>query len=252
MHVSCCPCIFIVGYSPDTFGIFNNTPSLKPFPVIGQQKEPALVKIKDLDDSFIIDLKYATTDNFTGKKIYSQDICLIHRNTAQKLISAHKEFKQLGYRIKIYDAYRPYSAQRILYDAAENKSFLADPEKGSNHNRGAAVDITLVDEKGDELPMPSMFDEFSKKSRIDYYNTTRELINNRELLGRVMVKHGFKRIGNEWWHFDDTKAKQYPLLDIPFEDFMDPRPSGLLSELQSITYPTYLCTRCRVGRFTFC
>ncbi|MEG6520363.1 D-alanyl-D-alanine dipeptidase [Desulfotomaculum sp. 1211_IL3151] len=178
-----------------------------------------LVKLKELDDSFVYDLKYASTDNFTGKKIYSHAICLIHRNTAQKLISANNDFKQLGYRIKIYDAYRPYSAQRILYDAAENKNFLADPEKGSNHNRGAAVDITLVDKYGHELPMPSNFDEFSIRSRINYYRTEKERISNRELLGRIMVKHGFKRIGNEWWHFEDTESKQYPLLDIPFEAY---------------------------------
>lgn len=178
-----------------------------------------LVNLQELDDSFVIDLKYASTDNFTGKKIYSQAICLVHRNTAQKLLAAHKEFKQHGYRIKIYDAYRPYSAQRVLYQAAENKTFLADPAKGSNHNRGAAVDITLVDETGKELPMPSRFDEFSVRSRINYNGAPKELIKNRELLGWIMVKNGFKRIGNEWWHFEDAEAKNYPLLDIPFEEF---------------------------------
>lgn len=178
-----------------------------------------LVVLTRLDNSFMIDLKYATTDNFTGKKIYSRPLCLIHRNTAQKLIRANNEFKKMGYRIKIYDAYRPYSAQRVLYDAAPNKTFLADPAKGSHHNRGAAVDITLVDQEGKELPMPSAFDEFNWKSRINYYGGTREQTQNRELLGSVMVKCGFKRIGSEWWHFEDTDAKDYPLLNIPFEAF---------------------------------
>ncbi|GAB6180865.1 hypothetical protein JCM14036_21840 [Desulfotomaculum defluvii] len=228
---------FLVADLPNNHSKLANNPSFKLFLGTTPQKNSVsmeeyqnklnseeyhadLVKLTELDDSFFYDLKYASTDNFTGKKIYSQAICLIHRNTAQKLISANNDFKQLGYRIKIYDAYRPYSAQRVLYNAAENKTFLADPEKGSNHNRGAAVDITLVDEKGNELPMPSKFDEFSIRSRINYYSTEQKLINNRELLGRVMVKHGFKRIGNEWWHFEDTEAKKYPLLDIPFESYL--------------------------------
>lgn len=220
---------FLVAFLPGTGSNLTYHPSFKLLPGSstpqsdsapnGEEYHAELVKLNELDDSFVYDLKYASTDNFTGKKIYSHAICLIHRNTAQKLISANNDFKQLGYRIKIYDAYRPYSTQRILYDAAENKTFLADPEKGSHHNRGAAVDITLVDEKGNELPMPSKFDEFSIRSRINYYRTEKELINNRELLGRVMVKHGFKRIGNEWWHFEDTDAKKYPLLDIPFEAY---------------------------------
>ena len=229
---------FAAAYFLSAGNKFSHNPSLKTLPQKTSQKGATslegdqytvnieeytadLVKLDEVDDSFVYDLKYASTDNFTGKKIYSHAICLIHRETARKLMAANKEFKQLGYRIKIYDAYRPYSAQRVLYNAAENKTFLADPERGSNHNRGAAVDITLVDDKGNELPMPSNFDEFSIKSRINYYNTTKELINNRELLGRVMVKNGFKRIGNEWWHFEDAEAKKYPLLDIPFEAYIN-------------------------------
>ena len=179
-----------------------------------------LVELVKLDDSFVIDIKYATEDNFAKKKIYSMPLCLIHKNTAQKLIAANNEFKTLGYRIKVFDAYRPYSAQKLLWDAAEDKSYVADPKKGSKHNRGAAVDITLVDENGQELPMPSKYDEFSERSHIKYNQCDEQLIKNRELLGEIMVKHGFKRISTEWWHFDDTDALNYPLLDISFEEFL--------------------------------
>lgn len=182
-------------------------------------EKQGLVELIKLDDSFVIDLKYATEDNFTGKRIYTQSKCLIHKNTAKKLIDANNEFKKLGYRIKIFDAYRPYSAQQILWDAAQDKSFVANPKKGSIHNRGAAVDVTLVDADGNELEMPSSYDEFSKRARIDFKECSDEIIKNRELLGEIMIKHGFKRISSEWWHFDDVDGKNHPILDIPFEDF---------------------------------
>jgi D-alanyl-D-alanine dipeptidase len=183
-------------------------------------EKKGLVELIKLDDSFVIDIKYATTDNFTKKKIYTMPICLINKNTAQKLINANNEFKTLGYRIKVFDAYRPFSAQQVLYDAASDKSFVANPKKGSIHNRGAAVDVTLVDMDGNEIEMPSGYDEFSERAYLKYTDCDQKLIENRELLGKYMVKYGFKRISNEWWHFEDTNAKDYPLLDIPFEEFV--------------------------------
>ncbi len=195
----------------------NAAPTSNPTAAVAVIK--GLVELLKLDSSFVIDLKYASTDNFTGKKIYTQSKCILNENTAAKLIKANDEFKKLGYKIKIYDAYRPHSAQKVLWDAASDKSFVADPKKGSVHNRGAAVDITLVDKSGTELKMPSKYDEFTKRARLDYKDCPEELIKNRELLGKTMVKYGFKRISNEWWHFDDTDAKKYPIKDIPFESF---------------------------------
>jgi|GEM_PF-323154 len=183
-------------------------------------EKQGLVELIKLDHSFVIDIKYATEDNFTKKKIYSLPMCLIHKNTAKKLIAANNEFKELGYSIKVFDAYRPYSAQQVMWDSTEDKSYLANPKRGSNHNRGAAVDVTLVDEKGQELEMPSEFDEFSERSHLSYNQCDEQLITNRELLGKIMIKHGFKRISTEWWHFNDTDASKYPLLDISFEEFI--------------------------------
>ena len=180
-----------------------------------------LVELIKLDDSFVIDIKYATEDNFTNKKIYTLPLCLINKNTAKKLIAANNEFKNLGYRIKVFDAYRPQSAQQVLWDAAEDKSYVANPKNGSKHNRGAAVDVTLVDGEGQELGMPSGYDEFSERAHLKFNKCDEELIKNRELLGNIMVKHGFKRISTEWWHFDDTDALKYPLLDIAFEEFVE-------------------------------
>jgi D-alanyl-D-alanine dipeptidase len=185
----------------------------------GVFERQGLVKLEDLDTSFVIDLKYATEDNFTGKVIYSKPLCVIHKETAKKLIAANNEFKELGYRLKIFDAYRPFSAQQTLWDATDNKSFVANPQKGSIHNRGAAVDVTLVDEAGNEIEMPSGYDEFSERAALDYKDCPKNQIENRELLGKIMVKHGFRRINNEWWHFEDTNAKNYPIRDISFEEF---------------------------------
>ncbi|NLL04456.1 MAG: D-alanyl-D-alanine dipeptidase [Clostridiaceae bacterium] len=183
-------------------------------------EKQGLVELIKLDNSFIIDIKYATEDNFAKKKIYSMPLCLINKNTAKKLIAANNEFKTLGYRIKVFDAYRPQSAQQVLWDSTEDKSYLANPKKGSKHNRGAAVDVTLVDEEGNELRMPSGYDEFSERAHLKFNKCEEELIKNRELLGEIMIKHGFKRISTEWWHFDDTDALKYPLLDIAFEEFL--------------------------------
>lgn len=190
-----------------------------PCPKVKAKEVKGLVELLKLDNSFVIDIKYATKDNFTKKVIYPSAKCIINKDTASKLIRANNEFKKLGYTIKIFDAYRPHSAQKILWDAASDKSYVADPKKGSNHNRGAAVDLTLVDKSGKELPMPSNYDEFTKRARLDYKDCSKEKISNRELLGKVMVKCGFKRIGNEWWHFDDSNAKKFPVLDIPFNNF---------------------------------
>lgn len=195
----------------------TSVPAIKPKENVKEVK--GLVELIKLDNTFVIDIKYATKDNFTKKIIYPSAKCIINKNTAVKLIKANNEFKKLGYRIRIYDIYRPHSAQKILWDAASDKSFVADPKKGSNHNRGAAVDLTLVDKYGKEVSMPSGYDEFTKRAKLDYKDCPKEQINNRELLGRVMVKHGFKRIRSEWWHFDDADAKKYPVLDIPFSSF---------------------------------
>lgn len=201
----------------DTTGSNNEHASIDKNVIIEKQ---GLVELIKLDNSFIIDIKYATEDNFAKKKIYTLPICLIHKNTAKKLIAANNEFKSLGYSLKVFDAYRPYSAQQVLWDAAEDKSYLANPKKGSKHNRGAAVDVTLIDGNGKELGMPSGYDEFSERAHLKYSQCDEALIKNRELLGKIMIKHGFKRISTEWWHFDDTDAMNYPLLDIAFEEFV--------------------------------
>ena len=188
--------------------------------------EHNLIDISRLDTIIYVDLKYASTDNFAEFQFYPDFAKpMLHKNTAAKLAAANKEFESMGYRLKLFDGYRPQFYQKELKDRALeiNKSwgpYLADPVKGSHHNRGVAVDVTLTDLEGRELNMPSGYDHFGVEAHINYNGCTEEQKNNRELLARIMVKHGFRRISNEWWHFDDIDYAQYPLLNVPFEDFL--------------------------------
>ncbi|TGL63726.1 M15 family metallopeptidase [Leptospira sarikeiensis] len=192
-------------------------------PVISEQKEilpiirteNGLVNVKDIDPSLEIDLRYSTSDNFTGSIIYPFRICLLRKETAEKLKEANSEFKTLGYRIKIWDGYRPPYAQRILWDKVPNPRYVGDPNKGGSiHNRGGAVDLTLIDSKGNELEMPSAYDEFSYKASPIRKDLDVRVSSNLEVLVGVLTKHGFKQISSEWWHYNDGNAKVYPLVEV--------------------------------------
>jgi D-alanyl-D-alanine dipeptidase len=176
-----------------------------------------LVDIEKLDNSFIIDIIYSTSNNFIGKKVYPIGKCILLLDTAQKLINANNCFKKLGYKLKILDAYRPFSVQKLMWNLLPDDNFVAPPSRGSMHNRGCAVDVTLVDSTGKELEMPSSFDDFTEKAWINYNSCDERLIKNRELLANIMEQNSFKRITTEWWHFYDPDCSKAPLLDISLE-----------------------------------
>lgn len=179
------------------------------------------IKVDDLDESIVIDLRYASTNNFTGKKVYPENVCVLRKETALKLVKANAEFKKKGYRIKVWDAYRPMYVQKIFWDMVKDNRFVANPKNGgSNHNRGTAVDITLVDDKGKEILMPSDFDDFSSKAYRNSSNENKEVKKNIQILTEVMKKCGFKPLDSEWWHFDDINAKNYKVADIRLEKFL--------------------------------
>ena len=189
-----------------------------------EEEEHGLVDLTTLPTNFIIELRYATKNTFAEKQFYPKIAkAYLQESTAKKLMAANEELYQLGYRIKIFDAYRPRRYQYKLREAAaeinpETQGFIANPETGSHHNRGTSVDITLTDLEGRELNMPTGYDYFGPEAGINYTGCTEEQKNNRELLGKIMEKHGFRRISSEWWHFDDVDFKKYPLLDIDFID----------------------------------
>lgn len=180
-----------------------------------------LVKLLDMDDDFIIDLKYADSDNFTGEKIYMSSECYIDRNTALLLIEAKNIFKDAGYRVKLWDAYRPISAQTRFFDILPDNNFVAMPPDMSvlksfraSHMNGMCVDITLTDMEGNEVPMPCGFDEFVPAASLSCEDTPERLRVNANYMRSVMIGCGFRPYDGEWWHFYDDANDP-----VPYSDF---------------------------------
>lgn len=182
-----------------------------------------MVDLSRLGMDWLIDVRYAGEDNFVGRQMYPSRVSLLTQGSAQKLIKAQQLFEKQGYRLKIWDAYRPSAYQQFLYDAADDKSFVANPARGSKHSRGAAVDVTLVDETGAELLMPTAFDAFVPQASLDSELNIGEAKANGVLLRDTMIAAGFQPISSEWWHFDDTQWENYPLTDYNLADFEVPQ-----------------------------
>ncbi len=185
-----------------------------------------LVEVRDIDNTIEVELIYATEANFSEHVLYTLEVCLLRRQTADKLAAANAEFSENGYRIKVWDAYRPRSVQGLMFKHYPDPVFVADPAVGSNHNRGTSVDVTLVDRYGNELKMPTKFDDFSEKASRNYADMTEEARKNVDYLTEVMIRHGFEPINSEWWHFNDSEMKNYDHLDISFEDWVSAYFSG--------------------------
>ncbi len=171
----------------------------------------ALVDVHTMNPRILLDIRYATTNNFTHRKLYEDASCQLRESTARKLDAAEREVEKLGLRLKVFDCYRPLAVQRKLWAAVPDERYVADPAKGSRHNRGAAVDLTLVTAGGDELEMPTGYDDFTERAHRDYEAVSKRARRNRALLERVMVKHGFVGLATEWWHFDDREWDKCPV-----------------------------------------
>lgn len=174
--------------------------ALLSFGVWGQQSD--FVRLKDLSSDFVYELKYATPDNFLKQAVYDCGECYLRKSTAEALVKANEAFKQLGYRIKLFDCYRPLSVQKKMWKILPGTHYVANPAKGSKHNRGAAVDLTLVDAQGKELNMGTPFDFFGKEAHHTYTEHTKEVLENRKLLKETLNKYNFKSIYSEWWHYE--------------------------------------------------
>ena len=168
------------------------------------------VRVLDYIPSARQELLYATDRNFTGQVIYDFTDAYLRYGTVKKLIAVSEDLAQLGLSLKIWDGFRPVSAQFRLWEVCPDPAFVANPQKGfSFHSRGSTVDITLVDTDGNELEMPTGFDDFSKKADRDYSDCTETAASHAELLEILMEKHGFRGYSAEWWHFSDTD--EYPV-----------------------------------------
>jgi D-alanyl-D-alanine dipeptidase len=164
--------------------------------------DTSFVNLKDYSQDFVYDMKYATTDNFLKAKVYDCAECFLRLKTVKALIAANTEFMKMGYKIKIFDCYRPLDIQKRMWKIVPNPSYVADPSKGSIHNRGGAVDITLVDANGKELDMGTTFDFFGIEASHKYQNFSQQIKDNRELLKTTMIKNGFNLLESEWWHYN--------------------------------------------------
>jgi zinc D-Ala-D-Ala dipeptidase len=168
--------------------------------------DTTFVNLKNYSNDFVYDMKYATSDNFLKAKVYDCAECFLRFKTVKALIEANDSFIKLGYKIKLFDCYRPLDIQKKMWKIVSNPSYVADPSKGSIHNRGGAVDITLVDVNGKELEMGTPFDFFGIEASHNYPNLSQEIKDNRELLKKVMLEKGFNSFDSEWWHYNLKSA----------------------------------------------
>ena len=168
--------------------------------------DTTFVNLKDYSKDFVYDMKYATSDNFLKAKVYDCAECFLRLKTVKAVIEANAFFMKMGYKIKFFDCYRPLDIQKKMWKIVSNPSYVADPRKGSIHNRGGAVDITLVDANGNELDMGTPFDFFGVEAGHDYLNLSAEIIANRQLLKKIMIEKGFNSLDSEWWHYNLKSA----------------------------------------------
>ncbi len=202
------------GLQATTYGAYQQ--SLRNHP------EKELVDLESYIPGIVLDIRYATTNNFTQQKIYNLPKAFARRPVAEALKKAQAEFNVLGAGIKIFDAYRPYAATVRFYEIYHDTTYVASPYKGSRHNRGCALDMTIVDQKTKkELEMPTGFDSFRKEAWPTTPVNDPTVRNNRELLIRVMEHNGFKVNASEWWHFDYLGWQKYDVMDINFEELVN-------------------------------
>ncbi|KAF2514423.1 M15 family metallopeptidase [Flavobacterium zhairuonense] len=171
-------------------------------PVKQEIPDTSFVNLKDFSKDFVYDMKYATEDNFLKAKVYDCAECVLRMKTVKALIAANNDFKKKGFKIKLYDCYRPLSIQKRMWTIVSNPKYVADPKKGSIHNRGGAVDISIVDANGKEVDMGTPFDFFGIEASHNYTALSKEVKSNRKFLKKIMIKNGFNSFDSEWWHYN--------------------------------------------------
>ena len=169
------------------------------------KREPDdFVKVRDYIPDLVVELKYATSSNFTGSVVYDFTEVYLRYSTVLKLMDVQAELREQGLRLKVWDAFRPLEAQQKLWNAKPDPNYVSNPQTGRNtHSRGNTLDVTLVDAEGKELEMPTGFDDFTAYADRDFSDCTDAAAKNAELLQEVMEKHGFEGLQSEWWHFSE-------------------------------------------------
>jgi D-alanyl-D-alanine dipeptidase len=171
-------------------------------------KKTDFLNILKLDSTFVLDMPYATENNFLKQQVYDCESCYLRKKTAIALIKANTMFKKLGYHIKIYDCYRPLDVQKKMWTIISDPKYVANPATGSIHNRGGAVDITLVNANNVELNMGTQFDFFGEEASHFYQNLPDDVLENRKLLKKILSENGFVSFDSEWWHYNLKAARK--------------------------------------------
>ena len=213
-----CCCICIIANAQYRYGLQPQTYS-QYVAMAKKDNKKELVDLEKHVPGLVLDIRYATTNNFTGERIYDKAKAYARRPVADALLAVQKELRPKGLGIKMFDAYRPYRATVKFYEVYKDTTYVASPYRGSRHNRGCALDLTIVDLKtGKELPMPTEYDSFKKEAWPSTPVKDPVIRANRQLLIDVMQKHGFKVNGSEWWHYDFIGWKNYEVMDIDFSE----------------------------------
>ena len=185
------------------------------------KREADLIELITLDKTIKLDIRYATADNFVGRAVYPEARAFLQRPAAEALVRVNKSLEGKGLGLVIFDGYRPWSITKLFWEVVpeDKRKFVADPAKGSKHNRGAAVDLSVYDRKtGKLIDMPSGYDEFTERASPEYKGGTNEERRNRDLLRRSMEAEGFTVNPNEWWHFDHKGWQDYAIYDLAFSE----------------------------------
>jgi len=202
--------------NPYGLSIINDFKSYKTDLKVNPNNE--LIEIKKAIPSVVLDIRYATKNNFMKEVMYNQPKAFARKPVVEQLKKIQAILNKKGYGLKIFDAYRPYAITVAFWERASDKNFVANPAKGSKHNRGCAVDLTIIDLKtGKDVQMPTPYDSFEAAAAPHYNKLPAQVIKNRDFLIDTMQANGFKVIYNEWWHFDFNGWQNYNLMDIPFE-----------------------------------
>jgi D-alanyl-D-alanine dipeptidase len=187
----------------------------------GPLRTPDLVELVVLDPTIRLDVRYATPDNFLSTPVYEEARAFLQRPAAEAVVRVHRALRSEGYGLLIHDAYRPWWVTKVFWDATppDKRDFVADPAKGSRHNRGCAVDLTLFRlSDGRAVEMPSLYDEMTERAHPAYAGGTADERARRDLLRSAMEREGFAVFEGEWWHFDHRDWREYPILNLSFAE----------------------------------
>ena len=227
------PFRFLARRIPVVFAVLVPLASLPLRAQVGPPKEDRafrevdLVELVTLDPTIRLDVRYATKNNEFGRPFYSEARAFLQRPAAEALARVQRALKASGYGLLVFDGYRPWSVTKQFWDLTPEgkKVFVANPKNGSRHNRGGAVDLTLVDlATGKEADMGGAYDEMSKRSYVTYEDGPKDALQRRDILRNAMEKEGFFVYAFEWWHFDWKDWREYAVLDVPFGSLRQPAP----------------------------